>query len=93
MPCDCPLAGTVCPDNLDTRTCAYTIAHLAFVHTHALGGSEEYAYKTKPVAIEKLDDGFRVECWHIGADPPPHFRWVLARRIETEKSAARGGVR
>jgi phenylpropionate dioxygenase-like ring-hydroxylating dioxygenase large terminal subunit len=36
-------------------------AHLAFVHTHTLGGSEEYAYKTKPVAIEKLDDGFRVE--------------------------------
>ena len=40
-------------------------AHLAFVHTHTLGGSEEYAYKTKPVAIEKLDDGFRVERWHM----------------------------
>ena len=24
-------------------------AHLAFVHTNTLGGSEEYAYKTKPV--------------------------------------------
>ena len=47
-------------------------AHLAFVHTHTLGGSEEYAYKTKPVAIEKLDDGFRVERWHMSADPPPY---------------------
>src|SRR3954451_13909482 len=50
-------------------------AHLAFVHTNTLGGSEEYAYKTKPVAIEKLDDGFRVEHWHMNADPQPyHFK-------------------
>ena len=26
-------------------------AHLAFVHTKTLGGSEEYAYVTKPVAM------------------------------------------
>ena len=43
-------------------------AHLAFVHTKTLGGSEEYAYKTKPIAIERLDDGFRVERWHMNAD-------------------------
>ena len=42
-------------------------AHLAFVHTKTLGGSEEYAYKTKPVAIEQLDDGFRVERWHMSS--------------------------
>jgi hypothetical protein len=42
-----------------------------FVHTNTLGGSEEYVYKTKPVAIEKLEDGFRVERWHMGAEPPP----------------------
>ena len=29
-------------------------AHLAFVHTKTLGGSEEYAYKSKPTAIERL---------------------------------------
>jgi vanillate O-demethylase monooxygenase subunit len=28
-------------------------AHLAFVHTKTLGGSEEYAYKSKPTAIER----------------------------------------
>ena len=46
-------------------------AHLAFVHTKTLGGSEEYAYKSKPTAIERLDDGFRVERWHMAADAPP----------------------
>ena len=29
-------------------------AHLAFVHTKTLGGSEEYAFKSKPTAIERL---------------------------------------
>ncbi len=52
-------------------------AHLAFVHTNTLGGSEEYAYKTKPIAIERLDDGFRVERWHLDADPPPFHRKVV----------------
>src|SRR5881394_3900716 len=52
-------------------------AHLAFVHTHTLGGSEEYAYKTKPVAVERLDDGFRVERWHMDAAPPPFHKKVL----------------
>lgn len=59
-------------------------AHLAFVHTKTLGGSEEYAYKTKPVAIERLADGFRVERWHMDAPPPPFHRKVLP---EAEKDA------
>lgn len=49
-------------------------AHLAFVHTHTLGGSEEYAFKTKPVSVERLELGFRVERWHMGAKPPPFHR-------------------
>ena len=57
-------------------------AHLAFVHTHTLGGSEEYAYKTKPVAIEKLDDGFRVERWHMNAEPPPYHQKVISNRTD-----------
>ena len=52
-------------------------AHLAFVHTKSLGGSEEYAFKTKPVAVERLDHGFRVERWHMGATPPPFHRKVV----------------
>lgn len=52
-------------------------AHLAFVHTKTLGGSEEYAYKTRPVAVERLADGFRVERWHMDAAPPPFHRKVL----------------
>lgn len=52
-------------------------AHLAFVHTKTLGGSEEYAYVTKPVAIERLPRGFRVERWHMNAAPPPFHRKVL----------------
>ncbi|HVE54137.1 MAG TPA: aromatic ring-hydroxylating dioxygenase subunit alpha, partial [Ramlibacter sp.] len=52
-------------------------AHLAFVHTKTLGGSEEYAYVTKPVAVERLPRGFRVERWHMNAAPPPFHRKVL----------------
>ena len=52
-------------------------AHLAFVHTQTLGGSEEYAYKSKPTAIERLPDGFRVERWHMSAPPPPFHRKVV----------------
>ena len=44
-------------------------AHLAFVHTHTLGGSEEYAYTTKPVSMERLERGSRVERWHMNAPP------------------------
>jgi len=52
-------------------------AHLAFVHTKTLGGSEEYAFKSKPLAIERLDDGFRVERWHMDADIPPFHKKVV----------------
>jgi vanillate O-demethylase monooxygenase subunit len=52
-------------------------AHLAFVHTKTLGGSEEYAYVTKPTAIERLERGFRVERWHLNSDPPPFHKKVI----------------
>jgi len=53
-------------------------AHLAFVHTKTLGGSEEYAFVTKPVAVERLERGFRVERWHKNIEPPPFHRKVIA---------------
>ena len=52
-------------------------AHLAFVHTNSLGGSEEYAYETKPVEIERLENGFRVERWHKDAESPPYHKRVI----------------
>lgn len=52
-------------------------AHLAFVHAKTLGGSEEYAFKSKPVAVERLDDGFRVERWHMNAPCPPFHKKVV----------------
>ncbi|HET7757147.1 MAG TPA: aromatic ring-hydroxylating dioxygenase subunit alpha [Steroidobacteraceae bacterium] len=52
-------------------------AHLAFVHTHTLGGSEEYAYVTKPVVIEKQERGFRVERWHMNSEAPPFHKKVI----------------
>lgn len=55
-------------------------AHLAFVHTHTLGGSEEYAFKTKPVSVERLADGFRVERWHMDAAPPPYHAKVIPNK-------------
>ena len=53
--------------------------HLAFVHTKTLGGTEEYAFKTRPVAIERLDNGFRVERWHMNAPPPPETTYSILR--------------
>jgi vanillate O-demethylase monooxygenase subunit len=52
-------------------------SHLAFVHAKTLGGSEEYAFKSKPTAIERLADGFRVERWHMSAPPPPFHKKVV----------------
>jgi len=52
-------------------------AHLAFVHTNTLGGSEEYAYETKAIEIERLDNGFRVERWHKDSDSPPYHKRVI----------------
>jgi vanillate O-demethylase monooxygenase subunit len=57
-------------------------AHLAFVHTKTLGGSEEYAYVTKPAAVEKHERGFRVERWHMNSDPPPFHRKVIKNRSD-----------
>ena len=64
-------------------------AHLAFVHTKTLGGSEEYAYKSKPTAIERLEDGFRVERWHMDADAPPFHKKVdsTAERVDRRNIA------
>ena len=56
--------------------------HLAFVHTKTLGGSEEYAFVTKPVAIERLPRGFRVERWHMGSEPPPFHRKVIPNKTD-----------
>jgi vanillate O-demethylase monooxygenase subunit len=53
-------------------------AHLAFVHTNTLGGSEAYAYKTKHIEIERLKNGFRVERWNKDDAPPPYHRKVIA---------------
>ena len=52
-------------------------SHLAFVHTRTLGGSEEYAYVSKPTAIERLERGFRVERWHLNSDSPPFHQKVI----------------
>jgi vanillate O-demethylase monooxygenase subunit len=52
-------------------------SHLAFVHTKTLGGSEEYAFVTKPTVIERLERGFRVERWHVSSDPPPFHKKVI----------------
>ncbi len=57
-------------------------AHLAFVHTRTLGGSEEYAFVTKPVRIERLERGFRVERWHMNSDPPPFHRKVIREKTQ-----------
>jgi vanillate O-demethylase monooxygenase subunit len=52
-------------------------SHLAFVHTRTLGGSEEYAFASKPTAIERLERGFRVERWHLDSAPPPFHKKVI----------------
>jgi phenylpropionate dioxygenase-like ring-hydroxylating dioxygenase large terminal subunit len=52
-------------------------SHLAFVHTGTLGGSEEYAYVSKPTTVEKLERGFRVVRWHLNSDSPPFHKKVI----------------
>jgi vanillate O-demethylase monooxygenase subunit len=56
------------------------LGHLAFVHTNTLGGSEEYAYTTKPVAVERESWGFRMERWHRDVDLPPYHRKVVPEK-------------
>jgi len=58
------------------------LAHLAFVHTNTLGGSEEYAYVSKPLSIDKNERGY------IHADAPlVHFRRTPAKLIDAERQA------
>jgi len=56
-------------------------SHLAFVHTRTLGGSEEYAFVTKPTVVERFDRGFRVERWHLNSDPPPFHKKVIRDKL------------
>ena len=51
------------------------------MHTHALGGSEN-AYKTKPVAIEELDDGFCVKRSHMSAIRRPIICKVISNKTD-----------
>ena len=60
-------------------------SHLAFVHAKTLGGSEEYAFKTKPVGIERQERGFRVERWHMNAEPPPFHRKVVRNHDKVDR--------
>jgi len=59
-------------------------SHLAFVHAKTLGGSEEYAFTTRPVEVERMPWGFRVERWHMNAPSPPFHRRVVpdAERVD-----------
>ena len=54
------------------------LAHLAFVHTNTLGGSEEYAYASKPASIDRNERGYSLERWHMNIDPPPFHKKVIA---------------
>ena len=65
-------------------------SHLAFVHTKTLGGSEEYAFVSKPTVVERLERGFRVERWHLDSDPPPFHQKVILdkqRRVDRRNIA------
>ena len=52
-------------------------SHLAFVHTHSLGGSEQYAYANEHITVQRQDNGFRVERWHMDSAAPPFHRRVI----------------
>ena len=58
------------------------LAHLAIVHTKTLGRSDQYAYVTKPVGLERLERGFRHERWHMNIDPPPIQRKVIPNKTD-----------
>ena len=54
-------------------------AHLAFVHTKTLGGSEEYAFETQAGRRSSgWRDGFRVERWHMNASRRRSISKVIA---------------
>jgi phenylpropionate dioxygenase-like ring-hydroxylating dioxygenase large terminal subunit len=58
------------------------LAHLAFVHTNTLGGSEEYAYVSKPAAIDRNERGYTLERWHMNIDPPPFHKKVIPNKVQ-----------
>jgi vanillate O-demethylase monooxygenase subunit len=61
-------------------------SHLAFVHTRTLGGSEEYAFVTKPTVVERQERGFRVERWHLNSDPPPfHLKVIRDKTAKVDR--------
>lgn len=53
-------------------------SHVAFVHTHTLGGSESYAFSSVPEVVERLDTGFRMERWHYESNVPPYHGKTLS---------------
>ena len=56
------------------------LAHLAWVHKDTLGGSEEYAFVSKPINIEKNARGYRLARWHMNTDPPPFHKKVIPEK-------------
>ncbi len=56
------------------------LAHLAWVHKDTLGGSEEYAFVSKPINIEKNERGYRLARWHMNIDPPPFHKKVIPEK-------------
>jgi phenylpropionate dioxygenase-like ring-hydroxylating dioxygenase large terminal subunit len=68
------------------------LGHLAFVHTNTLGGSEEYAYKSKPPVIERRDNGFFMERWHRDSYPPPYHKKVIPASEHDRKLDRRNSV-
>jgi vanillate O-demethylase monooxygenase subunit len=68
------------------------LAHLAFVHTNTLGGSEEYAYKSKPTYVERLENGFALERWHRDSMPPPYHKKVIPASEHNSKVDRRNKV-
>jgi len=41
-------------------------------------GLSHGSYQTKPLNIERLDNGYRVERWHMNSDSPPFHKKVIA---------------
>lgn len=52
-------------------------SHVAFVHTNTLGAAEEYAYTTSVEDLDKLDNGFKLQRWHLNSPPAPFHKKVI----------------
>ena len=57
-------------------------SHVAFVHTHTLGGSEEYAYNTEIENLEKMDNGFSLQRRDLDSKPAPFHRKLLPDNLK-----------